>query len=93
MTIVQHSNGAGRKKTRQVNIGTVTVGGGAPVRIQSMCTTPTHDIEATIAQIQELEEAGCEIIRVACPTEKDANALGAIKKRIKIPLVADIHFN
>ncbi|MBI1977702.1 MAG: flavodoxin-dependent (E)-4-hydroxy-3-methylbut-2-enyl-diphosphate synthase [Candidatus Omnitrophica bacterium] len=87
------SNGAERKKTRQVRIGNVTVGGDAPVRIQSMCTTPTHDIEATVRQIQELEEAGCEMIRVACPTEKDANALGAIRKRIKIPLVADIHFN
>jgi len=82
-----------RKKTKQIKIGDVTVGGDAPIRIQSMCTTPTHDVEATVAQIQELEEAGCEIIRVACPTEKDANALGAIKKRIKIPLVADIHFN
>ncbi len=82
-----------RKKTKQIKIGNVTVGGDAPIRIQSMCTTPTHDIEATVAQIQGLEEAGCEIIRVACPTEKDAQALGAIKKRIKIPLVADIHFN
>jgi len=82
-----------RKLTRQIKIGNVTVGGDAPVRIQSMCTTPTHDVEATVAQIQELEAAGCEIIRVACPTEKDAHALGEIKKRIKIPLVADIHFN
>lgn len=78
---------------RAVQIGNVTVGSGAPVVIQSMCTTPTHDVEATVAQIQQLEEAGCEIIRVACPTEKDANALGTIKKRIKIPLVADVHFN
>lgn len=84
---------ADRKKTKQIKVGDVTIGGDAPVRIQSMCTTPTHDVEATVAQIQELEEAGCEMIRVACPTEKDANALGAIKKRIKIPLVADIHFN
>ena len=82
-----------RKKTKQIQIGSVTVGGDAPIRIQSMCTTSTHDIEATVAQIHELEEAGCEIIRVACPTEKDAQALGAIKKKIKIPLVADIHFN
>ncbi|MBI4367994.1 MAG: flavodoxin-dependent (E)-4-hydroxy-3-methylbut-2-enyl-diphosphate synthase [Candidatus Omnitrophica bacterium] len=82
-----------RKKTKTVQIGKVLIGGGSPVRIQSMCTTPTRDVEATVAQIQELEAAGCEIIRVACPTEKDANALGAIKKRIKIPLVADIHFN
>lgn len=82
-----------RKKTRQIQVGSVAVGGGAPIRIQSMCTTPTHDVEATVAQIHELEEAGCEIIRVACPNEKDAYALSAIKKQIKIPLVADIHFN
>src|SRR3990167_1748873 len=82
-----------RRKTRTVQIGSVAIGGDSPVRIQSMCTTPTHDVEATVAQIHELEEAGCEIIRVACPTEKDAHALGSIKRRIKIPLVADIHFN
>lgn len=81
------------RKTRSVRIGNLTIGGGSPVRIQSMCTTPTHDVEATVAQIHELEAAGCEIIRVACPNEKDAEALGAIKKRIHIPLVADIHFN
>jgi (E)-4-hydroxy-3-methylbut-2-enyl-diphosphate synthase len=81
------------KTTRQVKIGDVTVGGGAPVRIQSMCTTPTRDVEATVRQIHELEEVGCEIIRVACPKEEDARALGAIRKQIKIPLVCDIHFN
>ncbi len=81
------------KKTKAVQIGPFTIGGGHPVRIQSMCTTPTHDVEATVAQIKALEEAGCEIIRVACPKEEDARALGAIKKRINIPLVADIHFN
>src|SRR3989338_3236151 len=91
--MMSNSNGANRKKTRTIQIGNVTLGGDAPVRIQSMCTTPTHDVEATVRQIHELEEAGCEIIRVACPTEKDAHALGAIKKQIKIPLVADIHFN
>src|SRR3990167_718258 len=91
--MMSNSNGANRKKTRTIQIGNVSVGGNSPVRIQSMCTTPTHDVEATVAQIQELTEAGCEIIRVACPTEKDANSLGAIKKQIKIPLVADIHFN
>ena len=91
--MMSNSNGANRKKTRTIQIGNVSVGGDSPVRIQSMCTTPTHDVEATVAQIQELTEAGCEIIRVACPTEKDANSLGAIRSRIKIPLVADIHFN
>lgn len=82
-----------RKHTRQVKIGNVTIGGGAPVRIQSMCTTPTRDVAATVRQIHELEEAGCELIRVACPKEEDARALGAIKKQIHTPLVADIHFN
>lgn len=82
-----------RKKTRQVNIGGVTVGGDAPVRIQSMTTTHTRDVDATVDQIQQLAEAGCEIVRVACPTEEDARSLGKIKSRINIPLVADIHFN
>ncbi len=82
-----------RRQSRQVNIGGVTVGGDAPVRIQSMCTTHTRDVEATVDQIHQLTEAGCEIVRVACPTEADARSLGKIKSRIKIPLVADIHFN
>ncbi len=82
-----------RKKTRQVKIGNVTVGGDAPIRIQSMTTTHTRDVDQTVDQIAELAEAGCEIVRVACPTEADARALGKIKSRIKIPLVADIHFN
>lgn len=82
-----------RRKTRQVKIGDVTVGGDAPVRIQSMTTTHTRDVDATVDQIAQLTEAGCEIVRVACPTEEDARALGKIKSRIKIPLVADIHFN
>src|SRR3989338_620164 len=82
-----------RKLTRQVKIGGVTLGGDAPVRIQSMTTARTRDVEATVDQIQELAEAGCELVRVACPTEADAKALGKIKSRIKIPLVADIHFN
>ncbi len=82
-----------RKLTRQVTIGGVTLGGDAPVRIQSMTTTHTRDVEATVDQIQQLTEAGCELVRVACPTEADAKALGKIKSRIKIPLIADIHFN
>ncbi len=82
-----------RRVSRQVNIGGLTMGGDAPVRIQSMCTTHTRDVEETVDQIQQLTEAGCEIVRVACPTEADARALGKIKSRIKIPLVADIHFN
>lgn len=82
-----------RKKTRQVKVGGLTLGGGAPVRIQSMTTTHTRDVEATVDQIACLTEAGCEIVRVACPTEADVRALGRIKSKIKIPLVADIHFN
>ena len=82
-----------RRKTRPLSIGRVTVGGDAPIRIQSMCVTPTHDVEATVDQIQKLTEAGCEIVRVACPKEEDARSLGKIRSRIKIPLVADIHFH
>lgn len=82
-----------RRKTRWVSVGGVTVGGEAPIRMQSMCITPTHDVEATVDQIQKLTEAGCEIVRVACPREQDARSLGKIRSRIKIPLVADIHFH
>lgn len=69
------------------------MGGGAPIRIQSMTTSPTREVARTVEQIRTLAEAGCEIIRVACPTERDVRSIGAIKKRISIPLVADIHFN
>lgn len=82
-----------KKQTKQVNVGGVTIGGGAPVRIQSMCKTPTRDIKRTIDQIHAVTDLGCEIIRVACLTEEDARALGEIKKKIKIPIVADIHFD
>ena len=82
-----------KKKTRRVMIGGVSLGGDAPVRIQSMTTAHTRDVEATVDQIQQLAEAGCEMVRVAVPTEEDARALGKIKSRIKIPLIADIHFN
>jgi (E)-4-hydroxy-3-methylbut-2-enyl-diphosphate synthase len=82
-----------RKTTRQVNIGGVAVGGDAPVRVQSMCSTNTADVEATVDQILKLEEAGCEIIRVAVPDRASAEAIPAIRSRIHIPLVADIHFN
>jgi (E)-4-hydroxy-3-methylbut-2-enyl-diphosphate synthase len=82
-----------RRKTRQVRIGNVPVGGDAPIVVQSMCDTDTKDVEATVAQIQALEAAGCEVIRVAAPTKEAATALGRIKSRIRIPLVADIHFD
>ena len=79
--------------SRQMNIGGVTIGGGAPVAIQSMCSTRTEDVAATVAQILRLEQAGCEIVRVAVPTMEAAQAIGQIKKAIHIPLVADIHFD
>lgn len=79
--------------TRQINVGGVAIGGGAPVTIQSMTNTPTHDVEATVAQIRRLAAAGCEIIRVAVPDIQAAKAVGAIRERIRIPLVVDIHFD
>ena len=79
--------------TKQLFVGNVAVGGGAPVSIQSMCNTKTDDVEATVAQILRLEEAGCQIIRVAIPDEAAALAVDRIKERIHIPLIADIHFN
>lgn len=82
-----------RKKTRRIYIGNVPVGDGAPVAVQSMAKTDTRDIKATVRQIKQLETAGCEIVRVAVPDIDSAKALGEIKKRIKIPLIADIHFN
>ena len=82
-----------RRATRQVSVGGVTVGGDAPVRIQSMCDTDTRDIAQTVDQIHQLEEAGCELVRVAVPDKKAADCLGIIKSRIDIPLIADIHFD
>jgi (E)-4-hydroxy-3-methylbut-2-enyl-diphosphate synthase len=82
-----------RKKTYKIFVGDVAVGGDAPVSIQSMTNTKTYEIEKTIAQIIELENAGCEIVRLAIPDEKSAAAISAIKKAIQIPLIADIHFD
>ncbi len=82
-----------RKKTRKIKVGNVYIGGNAPVVIQSMCNTDTRDVKKTVAQIKKLEKAGCEIIRLAVPDMPAAKALGKIKKRINIPLVADIHFS
>ncbi len=79
--------------TKQLMVGSVPVGGGAPVSIQSMCSTRTDDVEATVAQVLALENAGCEIIRVAIPDQAAAEAVDKLKERIHIPLVADIHFN
>lgn len=82
-----------RDHTNAVQIGNKIIGGGNPILIQSMCNTPTEDTSATVAQILELEKAGCDIIRVAVPTMEAAMALKTIKKSIHIPLVADIHFD
>lgn len=79
--------------TRQIRVGAVTVGGEAPVSIQSMTNTPTHDVERTLKQIRELAAAGCEIVRVAVPDERAALAVGALKVGSPLPLVADIHFD
>lgn len=82
-----------RNQTRQINVGGVAIGGGAPVAVQSMTNTDTRDWRATVRQIRRLEEAGCEIVRVSLPDMQSAGNVGRIKKRIKIPLVADIHFD
>lgn len=81
-----------RRTTRRIMVGDVPVGGGAPISVQSMTTTKTHDIGATLQQIAELTAAGCDIVRVACPTDKDAEALPVIARKSTIPVIADIHF-
>ena len=81
------------KKSRAIRIGSVQIGGGAPVAVQSMTCTRTQDINQTVVQIRKLEQAGCEIIRVAVPDSEAAAALPSIKKRIHLPLIADIHFD
>jgi (E)-4-hydroxy-3-methylbut-2-enyl-diphosphate synthase len=81
-----------RRKSRKIRVGTVDVGGDAPVSVQSMCTTPTTDVNATLQQIAELTATGCDIVRVACPTQDDADALAEIAKHSQIPVIADIHF-
>ena len=83
---------APRRKTRQLMVGDVGVGSDYPIAVQSMCTTKTHDINATLQQIAELTASGCDIVRVACPRQEDADALPAIAKKANIPVIADIHF-
>src|SRR5438270_12633776 len=87
-----------RRRTRVVMVGKVAVGGDNPIRVQSMTTTLTKDIDATVAQTERLVAAGCEIVRITTPTPNDARCLGPIKERllargIDVPIVADIHFN
>ena len=83
---------APRRKTRQIMVGKVAVGGDAPISVQSMTTTPTTDINATLQQIAELTASGCDIVRVAVPSQDDADVLRIIAKRSQIPVIADIHF-
>ncbi|MCX5143897.1 MULTISPECIES: flavodoxin-dependent (E)-4-hydroxy-3-methylbut-2-enyl-diphosphate synthase [unclassified Streptomyces] len=83
---------AARRRSRQIMVGKVPVGGDAPVSVQSMTTTLTSDINATLQQIAELTAAGCQIVRVACPSQDDADALPAIARKSQIPVIADIHF-
>ena len=82
-----------RHKTRQIDVGGVKIGGNAPIAIQSMTKTRTADVKKTIAEIKRLEKSGCEIIRVAVKDFDDARAIHDIKRKIRIPIVADIHFN
>jgi (E)-4-hydroxy-3-methylbut-2-enyl-diphosphate synthase len=83
---------APRRQSRKIRVGKVEVGGDAPVSVQSMTTTPTTDVNATLQQIAELTASGCDIVRVACPSQDDAEALPAIARKSQIPVIADIHF-
>src|SRR5437588_5411182 len=82
-----------RRKTRQIQLGSVKVGGGAPITVHSMTKIATPNVEATLLEIWSLEAAGCDIVRCAVPVKEAAEKLGEIKRQIRIPLVADIHFN
>ncbi|MDX1484868.1 MAG: flavodoxin-dependent (E)-4-hydroxy-3-methylbut-2-enyl-diphosphate synthase [Alphaproteobacteria bacterium] len=82
-----------RRKTRQIHVGPVAVGGDAPISVQSMTNTPTTDVAATIAQIEALEDVGADIVRVSCPDEDSSRALAEIVAAVKVPIVADIHFH
>jgi (E)-4-hydroxy-3-methylbut-2-enyl-diphosphate synthase len=83
---------APRRVSRKIRVGKVEVGGDAPISVQSMCTTPTTDVNATLQQIAELTASGCDIVRVACPSQDDADALPEIAQHSQIPVIADIHF-
>src|SRR5690606_31243809 len=82
-----------RRKSRQIMVGSVPVGGGAPISVQSMTNTPTADAAATLEQIRQLEEAGADIVRVSCPDEESTAAFSTIAREARVPLVADIHFH
>ena len=83
---------APRRKTRQLMVGDVGVGSDHPIAVQSMTTTKTHDVNATLQQIAELTATGCDIVRVACPRQEDADALAEIARHSQLPVIADIHF-
>jgi len=82
-----------RRTTRQIQLGNLKVGGEAPITVQSMTKTDTRDVQATLLEIWSLEAAGCDVVRCAVPVREAAEKLGEIKRQIRIPLVADIHFN
>ena len=82
-----------RKKTRQIHGGDIPIGGNAPIAVQSMTNTDTRDVSATVHQIEQLSDAGCEIVRLAIPDEDAVTALREIKKKVRTPLIADIHFD
>jgi (E)-4-hydroxy-3-methylbut-2-enyl-diphosphate synthase len=82
-----------RRKTVRIQVGGVAIGGGAPISVQSMTKTDTRDVRATLTEIRRLVRSGCEIVRLAIPDETAARALGEIRKKTKIPLIADIHFH
>ncbi len=82
-----------RRRTRRISIGGIDVGGGAPIVVQSMTKTDTRNVRATVSQINRLEKAGCEIVRLAVPDGEAARSLGEIRKRVRVPLIADIHFD
>jgi len=90
---VEHLSLIKRRKTKKINLDSVPIGGDAPIVVQSMTNTDTRDVKATVAQIKALEEAGCEVIRIALPDKDAVAAIPAIKKRIRLPLIADIHFD
>ncbi len=82
-----------RRKSRQIHVGKVAVGGGAPISVQTMTTTLTHDVDATVAQVRAAEQAGADIVRISCPDEESTAALKHIIKQVSVPIVADIHFH
>src|SRR6202043_595318 len=83
---------APRRTTRQLMVRNVGVGSDHPISVQSMCTTKTHDVNSSLQQIAELTAAGCDIVRVACPRQEDADALAEISRHSQLPVIADIHF-